>query len=48
MAVIGGEDHGEQHKDEDHEVHHRDEALDEILQNLAIPIEGDSTPEQSN
>jgi hypothetical protein len=43
-AVVGGQEHGDQHEDEDHEVHHHDDDLDEILQNLAIPTEGDSPP----
>lgn len=48
IAVVGGEEHGCQHPDEEHEVHHRDEDLDGILQNLAIPVEGDSPPGISN
>jgi hypothetical protein len=48
VAVVGGEEHGDQHCDEDHGVHHPDEDLDEILQNLTIPIEGGSPPGISN
>jgi hypothetical protein len=37
-AVMAGEAHGDQHGDEVHAVQqHRDEDLDEILQNLALP-----------
>jgi hypothetical protein len=53
IAVAAGEAHGDQHRDEAHgdqhrdEAHgdqHRDEDLGEILQNLKIPIQGDSPP----
>jgi hypothetical protein len=65
IAVVGGEAHGAQHRDEVHEeaqhrdevheeaqhrdeVHeeaqHRDEDLDEILQNMKIPIQSDPPP----
>jgi hypothetical protein len=38
------EAHGDQHRDEAHGDQHRDEDLGEILQNLKIPIQGDSPP----
>jgi hypothetical protein len=44
VAVVAGA----QHHDEVHASEHRDEDLDEILQNLDIPIEGDSPPERSD
>jgi hypothetical protein len=45
IAVIGGEAHGDQHRDEVHEeVQHRDEDLDEILQTMKIPIQSDPPP----
>ena len=40
-AALAGEAHGDQHRDEVHAVQYRDEDLDEILQNLAIPIQSD-------
>jgi hypothetical protein len=35
IAVVAGEAHGDQHRDED---------LDEILQNMKIPIQSDPPP----
>jgi hypothetical protein len=44
-AVSTGEAHGDQHRDEVHEkAQHRDEDLDEILQNMRIPIQSDPPP----
>jgi hypothetical protein len=48
IAVLDGAEHGGQHQNEDHEVQHRDEDLDGILQNLDLPIQGDSEPKESN
>ena len=45
IAVVGGEAHGDEHRDQVHEeTQHRDEELDEILQNMKIPIESDPRP----
>jgi hypothetical protein len=44
IAVAAGEAHGDQHRDEANGDQHRDEDLDEILQNLKIPIQNDSPP----
>jgi hypothetical protein len=45
IAISTGEGHGDQHHDEVHEVaQHRDEALDEILQNMKIPIQNEPPP----
>ena len=44
IAVVAGEAHGDQHRDEPHEAQHRDEDLDEILQNMKIPIQSDRPP----
>jgi hypothetical protein len=45
IAVIDGEAHGDEHRDQVHEeTQHRDEDLDEILQNMKIPIESDPPP----
>lgn len=42
IAVVGGEAHGDEHRDQVHEeAQHRDDDLDEILQNMKIPIESD-------
>jgi hypothetical protein len=42
IAVSTGEAHGDQHRDEVHEeAQHRDEDLDEILQDMKIPIQSD-------
>jgi len=48
IAVLGGAEHGEQHPDVDREAQHQDEDLDEILQNLDLPIKGNAKPESSN
>ena len=45
IAVSTGEAHGGQHRDEVHEqAQHRDEDLDEILQNMKIPVQSDPPP----
>jgi hypothetical protein len=44
LAAIAGEAHADEHHDDAQRAHHRDEDLDEILQNLAIPIQGDDGP----
>jgi hypothetical protein len=44
VAVVAGEAHEDQHGDEAHENRHHDEDLDEVLQNLTGPIEGDPPP----
>jgi hypothetical protein len=45
IAISTGEAHGNQHRDEVQDVaQHRDEALDEILQNMKIPIENEPPP----
>jgi hypothetical protein len=47
VAVVDGEAHGDQHGVEPPGDLHRDEDLDEVLQNLRIPIQGDPPPIQS-
>ena len=42
--VVAGEAHENQNCDEAHGEQHRDDDLDEILQNLKIPIQSDSPP----
>ena len=44
LAAVAGEAHADEHHDEARGAHHRDEDLDEILHNLAIPIEDDNGP----
>ena len=45
IAVGAGEAHGDLHRDLVHEeAQHRDEDLDEILQNMKIPIQSDFPP----
>ncbi len=45
VAVAAGQAHGDQHRDEEHEARHRDGDLDEILQNLKVPIHSDPPPD---
>jgi hypothetical protein len=47
-AVISGEAHADRHRNDAHEPRHRDEDLDEILQNLALPIASDAPPKPEN
>jgi hypothetical protein len=44
VAVVAGEAHDDQNCDEAHGEQHRDEDLDEILQNMKIPIQSDPPP----
>ena len=44
VAVLAGKAHEDQNCDEAHGEQHRDDDLDEILQNLKIPIQSDSPP----
>jgi len=45
IAVAAGEAHGDRHRDQAHEAQHPDEDLDEILQNLTVPIQSDPPPD---
>jgi hypothetical protein len=45
IAAVGGEAHGDEPRHQVYEeAQHRDEDLDEILQNMKIPIESDPPP----
>ena len=41
IAVAAGEAHGDQHPDHGNGDQYRDEDLDEILQNMKIPVQSD-------